>query len=602
MLSFFGQLSVEAQNRCRTTSFHQQQIASNPDYLQEYLQSKKVQKKLVDNWNSNKAVACPIGSEVIIPVAVHYDAVVPASDQACLIALAEQQVDILNDDYSGNNASGCSTGSNACIKFVLANNNHPASSDLVAGDLAVTFNAFACPPYINSSVGCPGPLGCPEPCNLSAWNGYLNLMVEFNTGFLGIAPLNGNPFGINSVVVDACAFGSIDPEGFIGGCNSAGPQSCGETFYDRGATATHEVGHYFGMEHTFCTDAQGLNGSNDCIEDIGDCDGFTDTPLQAYSNYGCVGGSSFSCPEPINNPCGDTAIFNNFMDYLNDACMNSFTEQQTNFVNTNASNETYGTNKFAIFDSLTTNVYLQGAYTNSPDNLMRDDLRALGLIPLTEPYTDLSGFEHVNGGGEQTSQAVLQITGTNAIVDWVLIEIQDASNNVISTRSALLQRDGDVVEVDGVSPIIIQVLEDYNVRIRHRNHLGVITDVIGSGDNNMNFNNGANYPENALIEMAFGKKAMWGGAPYADGMVSFQGPGSGVNAVFFKVLSAPENTFALPSYIYSNVYDETDYNMDGIVTYQGSNNSEVNFLFFTILQHPENTSVLTNYLIFEQIP
>jgi|GEM_PF-1412640 len=333
--------SLNAQNlsdpqefvRCAYETWHQQEMATNPKYAENVAQTLKRRKQIVDQMTgkypdngtgSLSGADCATNGPVIIPTAVHYDFAVPAGDQACLIALAEQQIAIMNADFSGNNASGCSSGpggdSDACITFVLANINHPAGTGLNNGDPAVTFNSYGCPPA--------------SPCNIATWNGYMNLVVQTGTGVLGIAPLNGNPNGANSPIVEACAFGGMNPPGFPGGCASAGPQSgCAPGWqYTGGATATHEVGHYLGLDHTFCVDDG--NGQTGCADS--DCDGFTDTPPQDGSYYGCqniVGG----CPSA--NGCGDT--FNNFMDYLDDGCMNSFSDQQTETMFDNAFADPY---------------------------------------------------------------------------------------------------------------------------------------------------------------------------------------------------------------------------------------------------------------------
>jgi HYR domain len=120
---------------------------------------------------------------------------------------------------------------------------------------------------------------------------------------------------------------------------------------------------------------------------------------------------------------------------------------------------------------------LQGPY-NAVTMLMNDNLRAANLIPLTEPYTGMSGFTHVGGGGgEVTTSAVLAVTGNNAIVDWVFLQLRDATNpaTVLFTRSALIQRDGDIVDVDGVSPVKFNSapVGNYHVAVRHRNHLPI---------------------------------------------------------------------------------------------------------------------------------
>ncbi len=81
--------------------------------------------------------------------------------------------------------------------------------------------------------------------------------------------------------------------------------------------------------------------------------------------------------------------------------------------------------------------------------------------------------------GKNTSQTVFDLSGANAIVDWVFLELRDKTDFSITkaTRSALLQRDGDVVDVDGQSPVSFFNLpaDEYYLVVKHRNHLGVMS-------------------------------------------------------------------------------------------------------------------------------
>ena len=119
--------------------------------------------------------------------------------------------------------------------------------------------------------------------------------------------------------------------------------------------------------------------------------------------------------------------------------------------------------------------YLQGTFSSG---LMKDDLRVNGLIPTKEPFTAMS-YTHVGGGGESIAPSVLAVTGNDAIVDWVLLEIRDETtpSMVLASRSVLVQRDGDIVDLDGVSPVSFECLgaANYHIAVRHRNHLGVMT-------------------------------------------------------------------------------------------------------------------------------
>ncbi|CAL2075753.1 hypothetical protein [Tenacibaculum sp. 190524A02b] len=123
-------------------------------------------------------------------------------------------------------------------------------------------------------------------------------------------------------------------------------------------------------------------------------------------------------------------------------------------------------------------VFLQGAYINpnsGEESLMRDDLRiASGVYGTTSPYSD----------GATISDAVkLDAVGENSMVDWVWVELREANNPsvIITGKSGVLQRDGDIVEPndDRNSPLSFKVSSgNYYIVIKHRNHLSIMTSSV----------------------------------------------------------------------------------------------------------------------------
>ena len=89
-------------------------------------------------------------------------------------------------------------------------------------------------------------------------------------------------------------------------------------------------------------------------------------------------------------------------------------------------------------------VFLEGPYSSSAEK-MTDNLRLNNFIPNAHPY-NVAPWNYE--GEESIGAGILEETGDDAIVDWVLVELRDKNDNsiVLASAAGLLQRDGDVVE------------------------------------------------------------------------------------------------------------------------------------------------------------
>jgi hypothetical protein len=294
--------------------------------------------------------------------------------------------------------------------------------------------------------------------------------------------------------------------------------------------------------------------------------------------------------------------------------------------------------------TLRVRVYLEAALVNNNNAtsstgrpLMRDNLRVnpfngTNNIPVKDPYkyattwVDVTGnFIHKGVGLTANSiiadsATVFGVTGENAIVDWVFVELRHKyePTMVLATRSGLLQRDGDVVDTDGVSPLTFGgVAEDsFYVVVRHRFHLGVSSQMVarntlvdftvpttpvfnfGTSKNGIYDYTGLSQNEN----VKYGYRAMWAGDFNADGKIKFTNPADDLNFLFFDILIHPENTFGNANYNFAYGYYQGDMNMDGKIKFDNPDDDK-NLLYAQMLFYPLNTQYLSNFDFFiQQVP
>jgi hypothetical protein len=201
---------------------------------------------------------------------------------------------------------------------------------------------------------------------------------------------------------------------------------------------------------------------------------------------------------------------------------------------------------------------LEGPYNGAT---MTPSLNAAGYIPLAQPY-------NVAPWNYPGSESVGAMPNAN-VVDWVLLELRDATSaanatgaTTIARQAAFVLNDGSVVGLDGSSDLLFtnSVTNQLFVVVWHRNHLGVMSanplmDVGGIYSYNFTTAAGQAYGADAHKLLAGGKYGMYGG----DGNAN-------------KTVNSVDKTAVWSPQAGTNGYKSGDFNMSGQVNNPDKNN------------------------------
>ena len=209
-------------------------------------------------------------------------------------------------------------------------------------------------------------------------------------------------------------------------------------------------------------------------------------------------------------------------------------------------------------------VVLGGAY-DAGTGLMRDELRAQAMLPDAEPSSALGST--VENAGATVAAAVKNVTGSTAVVDWVLLELRNgaSSTQVTARRAALVRRDGTVVDPAGNDLVAFtgQVAGKY-LSVRHRNHLGVLctTALTNGGLVDLTQPSTALYGTGAAWNVG-GNLMLWPGKVNADAKVKYSGTNNDCDEIL-AIVGQPTGM--------ATGYVGADVNLDGSASFTGPAN------------------------------
>jgi Pregnancy-associated plasma protein-A/Secretion system C-terminal sorting domain len=301
-------LQTNTIQRCGTSEWETMMMKHSPGFKQKYLEGEKQLAAAVNRFiqqqriNPNRTTAT-----YTIPVVFH---VVLSNQIFVTDAMIMNQFNVLNRDFAGTNADSTNIPAvwepirgHSTIQFVMAQ--RTPDDEATNGIHRIT-----------SAVKSPGPTdNDPIKSTLlggtDAWDPtkYFNIWVGNFT--------NSTLLGYSSYPIGTPEHGgeNISQQGIVVNASTLPGGSLAP--YNRGRTLTHEAGHFFWLRH--------ITGDSNCGDDFPQTPALDDTPLQGALTGGCPTGNQ---PTGCTSPDPPGKMYQNFMDYTDDACMSLFTNGQ----------------------------------------------------------------------------------------------------------------------------------------------------------------------------------------------------------------------------------------------------------------------------------
>ncbi len=270
--------TTPVQRQCSADEILQEQMRKDPALRQRMNDIEDFTKRVVENPAAYRLV------NGVIEIPVVFNVLYRTTAQNVSLAQLQSQIDVLNEDFAATNADYNLTSTynsvksgNIGVRFVL---------DQVKRR-STTKTSWSTNDAMKKSAQ--GIAPTTPTTKLNIW------VCNMGGGILGYAQFPGGSSATDGVVLDDNATGRTG--------TAAAP-------FNKGRTATHEVGHWMNLRHIW--------GDATCGNDqVGD------TPTHNTANYGCPAAGHLST-------CSGTPVemTMNYMDYTDDACMYMFSAGQ----------------------------------------------------------------------------------------------------------------------------------------------------------------------------------------------------------------------------------------------------------------------------------
>ena len=361
-------------------------------------------------------------STILIPVVVHvvYNNAAQNISDAQIIS----QIQVLNEDFRRMNADQANTPSafanlagNANIEFKLARRdpNGNTTNGITRTSTSTETFSMEMDNVKFSNLG-----------GNNAWNTrrYLNIWVcNLGDDLLGYAQF---PFEFQT---------KPNTDGVVIHYKHFGRDGSAESPYDKGRTATHEVGHWLDLRHIWGDDGGSCSGT----------DNIADTPNQGGYNEGCP---SF----PKTDHCTNTSpgvMFMNYMDYTYDACMNLFTKGQVERMRSLFDTQTGIRREMQIYANELTNP-LSFSITG-PSEFCDNAIYKIANLPTgttVQWSTSMSGnpYPLIANNSPQTNQCTLYNVYNCSADIFILAKIYQGASHMVTLSKKIIVKDNSTVQ------------------------------------------------------------------------------------------------------------------------------------------------------------